>query len=83
MNAFGKILTFPDQSKSFVHGFEAGTTFNILVQEVAYYEPPFGLHEANRDLFKAMAERLGYYMVAKDYDATYFLAQFYKKPPLN
>ena len=52
------MVSFPDQSASFVHGFEAGQLW--LLMEWASPEIERTVHDANREVINRMASRLGY-----------------------
>ena len=52
------MVSFPDQSASFVHGFEAGQLW--LLMEWASPEIERTVHDANREVINRMAGRLGY-----------------------
>lgn len=55
---YGLLISFEDQSPSFVHGFEAGQIWEAMQDE----KPEIGkiVHTANMDLISQMAARAGY-----------------------
>jgi hypothetical protein len=61
---WGLILSFPDQSASFAHGFEAGKIWNDMQRggqaELAYHTSP-----ENRELIRRMADHLGWVVESK------------------
>lgn len=60
MTGYSLILAFPDQSDSFVHGFEAGRVWDALTDaadgDVVLIE---SVHQANAELYLRMGEALG------------------------
>lgn len=58
------VIEFPDQSASFVHGFEAGQIWEALKRR----DPEIGrtINEESVDLIAQMAERQGYDLSVKE-----------------
>jgi hypothetical protein len=60
----GLIISFPDQSKSFTYGFEAGIIYQKMVEEHDSidhgYLKGFPIREENMELIQQMAEYHGY-----------------------
>ena len=52
------VVLFPDESPSFVHGFEAGMIWALMEAGQAVIERT--CHEENREVLTRMADRLGY-----------------------
>ena len=52
------LVAFPDESASFVHGFEAGIVWECLQHDEAVFETV--VHEANRKVLERMALASGY-----------------------
>lgn len=62
---YGLILSFPDQSHSFVHGYEAGLLAARMKAGEAEIDSKksFPFHRANLELFRRMATLHGYELV--------------------
>jgi hypothetical protein len=58
MDKSNLLVSFPDQSESFVHGFEAGIIWNKMEQGIETFEQ--NIHEENKDLVKEMCNKSGY-----------------------
>lgn len=57
---FRCLVPFPDQSPSFVHGFEAGMIWQQMVAGASVIEPPIAVHSANAEVYRRMAAAQGY-----------------------
>lgn len=74
------IVPFPDQSASFVHGFEAGLVWARMEAGQTHIDGngvPF--HEANLEVFRRMAAHFGYDMEAQPGDGTWAEITFTKR----
>lgn len=60
---YGLIVSFPDQSHSFVHGFEAGEIWKDMERRE---EIKRNVHTANRLVIERMADALGYDLAFED-----------------
>lgn len=61
MADFSLIFSFPDDSESFVLGFEAGQIYNRMVDgEAEIDRTDIPVHTANRECFDRMARAMGY-----------------------
>ena len=54
------IVPFPDQSKSFVHGFEAGMIWQCMLDGEREISPDVAVHADNEEVFRRMASAQGY-----------------------
>ena len=59
---WGLMVAFPDQSASFVHGFEAGQLWAAMEAGTADLERT--VHAENCEVIKRMARRMGYEVAA-------------------
>lgn len=57
---FRCLVPFPDQSESFVNGFEAGLVWQRMSDGETPIENPIAYHLANRMVFERMAAAQGY-----------------------
>ena len=58
-NAYGLLVSFPDQSPSFVHGFEAGQLWERMDRGSAL-EIEATTHRENREVIRRMADQCGF-----------------------
>ena len=77
-NKYGLLISFPDQSQSFVHGFEAGMVFNELANEPESFDVT-GRAE-NVELYERIADYYGYDVVKTDAGNDWYRLGFYKSP---
>jgi hypothetical protein len=54
------LVSFPDQSENFVHGFEAGMVWQRMRAGEPVIDSPLPYHFANCELFHRLAEAGGY-----------------------
>lgn len=66
--AYGLVISFPDQSESFVHGFEAGEIYKELELGVTSVKPPVPIHTANKEIICRMCDVHGYDVEFTDSD---------------
>ena len=77
------MVSFPDQSDSFVHGFEAGMIWQRMQAGEAVIESPLPYHFANCEVFHRLAEAGGYDIEChevKDMEMEWTEVSFMKRP---
>ena len=57
---FRCLVPFPDGSRSFVNGFEAGMVWQQLLAKPAEFEPAIAVHRENAEVFRRMGDAAGY-----------------------
>lgn len=57
---YGLIVSFPDQSASFVNGFEAGQVWSALESGAYDVSNGYQCHEENREVILRIARHFGY-----------------------
>jgi hypothetical protein len=79
-SAFSCVLSFPDQSESFVLGFEAAPFWTRLRngETLVKTDDGFPVHRANDELFRRMAEACGYDYTATPIDECWMNVRFAK-----
>ena len=60
---YGLLISFPDQSHSFVHGYEAGILDQRMQKELGPISQP--IHTANKDLYTRMCAVYGWTVTFK------------------
>jgi hypothetical protein len=60
MPEFEPFISFPDQSESFVLGYEAGMIYQQMVNQIDFRENPIPVHTKNVKLIDDMAFKMGY-----------------------
>lgn len=73
---YGLIITFTDQSPSFVNGFECGKLWQIM--ESREFEIQQTIHTENIDVIKMMCGHFGYAWEMKTFDDQYTLVKLTK-----
>lgn len=76
---FRCLVPFPDNSQSFVHGFEAGMIWQQMVDGIQEIEPLVGLHGENIEVFRRMASAQGYDFDSEDCGGGWHTAKFTKR----
>jgi len=77
---FRCIASFPDDSASFVNGFEAGMLWHRMVAGETPIENPIAYHSENREVFQRMADAQGYDAEFEPIDDEWMIATFTKRP---
>ncbi|WP_331373828.1 hypothetical protein [Sinorhizobium chiapasense] len=74
------LVPFPDQSHSFVHGFEAGMISQQMTngEQLIGGKEGFPKHVANTEVFRRMAAARGYDLEIEPYDDQYAYFTFTK-----
>lgn len=68
---YSLVVSFPDQSASFVHGFECGMIWQAMKDRTAI---SMTVHNANAECLQRMARHHGYSCVLERYDDTWSTA---------
>lgn len=82
---FSPLVSFPDQSDSFVHGFEAGMVWQRMQLGEDEISSPLPYHFANCELFHRLAEVGGYEVECRDCEGAeteWTEVTFRRKPPM-
>ena len=75
------VVSFPDQSPSFVHGFEAGMIWQQMQDGLDPIEPEIAVQRANREVFENMANSAGYNLDTEEYaDTEWMTVKFTRQP---
>lgn len=80
MTAFAPLFSFPDDSDSFVHGFEAGMMWQRMQAGETPIATDMPVHIANRKVLERMSAAAGYVMTVVDLmpDDTWMDVEFHK-----
>jgi hypothetical protein len=77
---FRCLVPFPDESHSFVHGFEAGMVWQRMNAKERLIDNPIAYHKANREVLINMAAAQGYDILEDtDCDDTWIMMTFEKR----
>lgn len=79
-----QLVSFQDQSESYVHGFESGMYSVLMEQGVNCIERDFPVHTENKATIQALADYHGYIAHWKPFDDCYtFVTLIRYKENLN
>lgn len=79
---FRCLVPFPDQSASFVHGFEAGLIWQRMNagEQVIGTNYEIATHSANEEVFRRTADAHGYLLEVEKDGSEWIIATFTKNP---
>lgn len=81
---YSLILSFPDQSPSFVHGFEAGTIFQRMSENEPIIDKgfieDFPVREENLELYQRMSAYKDYSLETRESEHGWVAIRFTKNP---
>lgn len=80
---FRCLVPFPDQSASFVHGFEAGMIWQRMIKgepQIGGFDDEIAAHFENAAVFRKMADAQGYDLDLSDFGNGWIIATFTKRP---